>query len=80
MYMLRGSTGSSNTDPYATKPEPNNNWIETGSHVMIVGAKGLMEGYPRDPKPDISKPYVMYAGTPYEHLIIPMQPPDLAQH
>jgi hypothetical protein len=80
MYMLRGGTDSSNTDPFATKPEPNNNWIETGSHVMIVGAKGMMQGYPRNPKPDTSQPYVMYPDTPYEHLMIPVQPPQLAKH
>ena len=79
MYMLRGGTDTSNTDPFATKPEPNNNWIETGSHVMIVGAKGMMAGYPRTPKPDTSQPYVMYPDTPYEHLMIPVQPPQLAK-
>ncbi|MER9953083.1 hypothetical protein [Mesorhizobium sp. M0047] len=30
MYMLSGGTDGSNTDPYATKPEEGNNWIETG--------------------------------------------------
>src|SRR5215204_199395 len=39
MYMLAGGTDASNTDPYAQKPEPGNNWIETGPQVMIVGAK-----------------------------------------
>jgi len=40
---------------------------------MVVGAKGMMEGYPRAPKPDTSEPYVMWAGTPYEHLMLPVQ-------
>jgi hypothetical protein len=54
IYMLAGDTGASNTDPYATKETPDNNWIQTGSHVMIVGAeaKSMMQGYPRDAKPD----------------------------
>jgi hypothetical protein len=52
MYMLAGGNDGSNTDPYATKPEPGNNWIETGPHVMIVNAMDLMQGYPTDPKPD----------------------------
>src|ERR1700751_422081 len=73
MYMLAGGTDASNTDPYAQNPEPNNNWVETGPHVMIVGAKGLMDGYPRDAKPDTSKPYVMWPDTPYEHLMIPIR-------
>ena len=72
-YMLAGGTDASNTDPYAEKPTAENNWIKTGPHVMILGAKGMMEGYPRDPKPDTSKPYVMWAGTPYEHLMIPVR-------
>ncbi|MEZ0171179.1 hypothetical protein [Microvirga sp. TS319] len=78
MYMLSGGTDASNTDPFAQKPEPNNNWVETGPHVMIVGAKGMMEGYPRDPKPDTSQPYVMWPDTPYEHLMLPVQMPEPA--
>jgi hypothetical protein len=73
MYMLAGGTDASNTDPYAQKPDANNNWVETGPHVMIVGAKGLMQGYPTATKPDTSQPYVMWPGTPYEHLMIPVQ-------
>ena len=41
---------------------------------MVVGAKGMMEGYPRNPKPDTSEPYVMWAGAPYEHLMLPVLP------
>ena len=28
-------------------PAPGNHWIETGPHVMVVGAKGMMDGHPR---------------------------------
>ena len=73
MYMLAGGTDASNTDPYAQKPDANNDWVETGPHVMIAGAKGLMQGYPTATKPDTSQPYVMWPGTPYEHLMIPVQ-------
>jgi hypothetical protein len=74
-YMLRGDNGGSNTDPYATEEAPDNNWIKTGPHVMIVGAeaKSMMQGYPRDAKPDPAKPYVMWPGTPYEHLMLPVK-------
>lgn len=78
LYMLSGGTDASNTDPYAEKPEANNNWVETGPHVMVVGAKGMMEGYPRRPKPDTSQPYVMWADTPYEHLMLPVRMPEHA--
>lgn len=73
MYMLSGGTDGSNTDPYATKPDAGNNWVETGPHVMIVNAMDLMQGYPAGPKPDTSRPYVMWSGTPYAHLMIPVK-------
>ena len=73
MYMLAGGSDASNTDPYATKPTSTNNWISTGPHIMIVGAKGLLDDYSKSPKPDTSKPYVMWAGTPYEHLMVPVR-------
>lgn len=61
------------TDPYARKPEAGNNWVKTGAHVMVVGAKGMMAGYPRSPKLDVSQPYVMWPDTPYERLMIPVR-------
>ena len=74
MYMLRGDNGASNTDPYATEAKAGNNWVKTGPHVMIVGSGAkMLAGYPRDANPDPSKPYVMWPGTPYEHLMLPMK-------
>lgn len=73
MYMLEGGTDASNTDPYATEPQEGNNWISTGPHVMIVNAGSLMSGYPEEANPDTSAPYVMWHGTPYAHLMIPVQ-------
>ena len=74
MYMLAGGTDASNTDPYATKPDAKNNWIKTGPHVMIVGADAsFYDMYPKDAKPDTSVPYVMFPGTPYQHLMAPVK-------
>ncbi len=73
MYMLEGGTDASNTDPYATAPAADNNWVKTGPHVMIMNAMDMMAGYPADAVPDTSKPYVMWAGTPYRHLMVPVQ-------
>lgn len=73
MYMLEGGTDASNTDPYATAPTADNNWVKTGPHVMVMNAMDMMAGYPTDAKPDTSKPYVMWSGTPYAHLMIPVQ-------
>ena len=74
MYMLEGGTDASNTDPYATKPTASNAWINTGPHVMIVGSKDILAGYPSGSTPDTSAPYVMWAGTPYAHLMVPVKP------
>jgi len=74
IYMLAGDTGASNTDPYATGQAPDNHWVQTGSHVMIVGAAAKeMAGYPRSADPDPTKPYVMWPGSPYEHLMLPVK-------
>ncbi|MBS0385509.1 MAG: hypothetical protein JSS00_09185 [Proteobacteria bacterium] len=73
MYMLAGGTDASNTDPYATAPSSQNHWVQTGPHVMVLNAPSLMQTYPRNVDPDTSKPYVMWAGTPYEHLMIPVR-------
>lgn len=73
MYMLAGGTDASNTDPYAAAPTDDNHWIKTGPHVMIMGATTMMEGYPASADPDTSKPYVMWAGTPYAHIMAPVK-------
>lgn len=74
MYMLAGGTDASNTDPYATEPGPDKHWVETGPHVMIVGADAsFYDMYPKDADPDPSIPYVMWSGTPYQHLMIPVR-------
>jgi hypothetical protein len=74
IYMLAGDHGTSNTDPYATAKTATNHWVQTGPHVMIVGASvKTMTGYPRTADADPTKPYVMWPGTPYEHLMIPVK-------
>ena len=72
MYMLEGGTDASNTDPYATKPTADNDWVKTGPHLMVVGSKEILAGAPSGAKPDTSAPYVMWAGTPYAHLMVPV--------
>lgn len=74
MYMLAGGTDASNTDPYADKPAAGNHWLKTGPHVMIMGAdQSFYDMYPKSADPDTSVPYVMWAGTPYQHLMIPIR-------
>ncbi len=74
MYMLAGGTDGSNTDPYAAKPAAGNHWIKTGPHIMIVGGdEAFYDSYPKSANPDTTQPYVMWAGTPYQHLMAPVR-------
>lgn len=74
IYMLAGGTDASNTDPYATAPSATNHWVKTGPHIMVVGADAAFyDSYPKDADPDTSVPYVMWAGTPYQHLMAPVK-------
>ena len=71
MYMLAGGSDASNMDPYGEKPS-DGKWVETGPHVMIVGSDSLNKIYPATASPDTKKPYVMFGGTPYAHMMIPV--------
>jgi hypothetical protein len=74
MYMLKGGTDASNTDPYANKPTASNHWINTGPHVMVVGADASFYAlYPSTADPNTGAPYVMWPGTPYQHLMVPVK-------
>ncbi len=73
MYMLQGGSDASNTDPLAAEPSMGDEWVDTGPHVMIVNFGSTMSGYAsQSNEPDTSNPYVMWGGTPYAHLMIPV--------
>ncbi len=69
-YMLAGDEGASNIDPYAEGPTDDNEWIKEGPHLMIVAPPKLLEAFPTDPYN--GGPYVMWKGTPYAHLMVPI--------
>jgi hypothetical protein len=73
-YMLAGDDGASNTDPYAMGKTADNHWIVTGPHLMVFGPPSKALGYTKAQDPDPNKPYMMWAGTPYEHAMIPVAP------
>ncbi len=69
-YMLRGDRGASNTDPLATGPAPDNQWVVSPSHIMIlVPDLAGLDGLPTDPRS--GGPFVMWKGTKYAHLMVP---------
>lgn len=71
-YMLAGGSDASNTDPFATSPAPGGKWIDTGPHVMVLNIGDAFAGYPTTAA-NTKVPYVMFPGTPYAHLMIPVK-------
>ena len=71
-YMLRGGSSASNTDPFATKPAAGETWLNDPPHVMVFPTSKLDPAvYSTDPKS--GKPWIMFPGTPYEHLMVPVK-------
>ncbi len=70
-YMLQGGSDASNTDPFAEKPVPGEDWMAAPPHIMVFPAGKLdaktygvaMNG----------GPWVMWADTPYQHVMMPVQ-------
>lgn len=76
-YMLQGSSFPSYDDPFPREPatEPRH---YTGPVLMIMNVRGILRGFPvQDPSPEA--PFVMYQGTAYEHLMVPVRPPTGAR-
>lgn len=75
-YMLQGGSGWSNTDPKATKlPPGRKDYIHIPPHFMVLSARIAKEsGLPlHESDPDTHKPFVMFGGTPFALMIIPVR-------
>jgi hypothetical protein len=72
-YMLKGDKGTSNIDPNATGPTATNQWVVSPAHVMVLYADPkMLDAYTTDPKS--GGPWVMWKGSPYAHLMVPVSP------
>jgi hypothetical protein len=61
------------TDPCATAPTATNQWVTTPAHIMVLlPDPKMLDAYPSDPK--TGGPFVMWKGTPYAHLMVPVSP------
>ncbi len=71
-YMLMGDSPVSNSDPYATAPTNDADWV-TGLHshlMLLVPDRSLLKGMSTDHRN--GGPWVMWPNTPYAHLMIPV--------
>lgn len=77
-YMLQGDTAVSNTDPFATKPKPGDDWVDgLKAHMMfLLPDRSQLKNFPTDSKS--GGPWVMWPDTPYAHLMVPIDsyPPE----
>ena len=73
-YMLQGGTTPSNVDPSATKPPEGMDWMQEPPHVMVMNYGDAFQDYPKPGEmADMTQPWVMWAGSPYEHLMLPVK-------
>lgn len=69
-YMLAGDGGVSNSTPYHPDHANAKDFIREGPHLMLILPKAALGGVTTDPH--AGGPYVMWADTPYAHLMIPV--------
>jgi hypothetical protein len=71
-YMLQGGATADNADPNAMQPKAGSDWIQEPPHIMLFGTKIPPGAFPTTPG-DMTGPWVMWGGTPYEHLMVPVK-------
>ncbi|MCC6313654.1 MAG: hypothetical protein IT337_06545 [Thermomicrobiales bacterium] len=70
-YMLQGGSDASNTDPFATEPAAGDDWVNSGPHIMVLLPDPLDQTvFSTDP--NSGGPWIMWPGTPYEHIMMPV--------
>jgi metallo-beta-lactamase class B len=75
-YMLQGGSSWSNTDPTAYGlAQGQKDSIHIPPHIMILNARlADTSGFPsKETNPDTSRPFVMFGGTRYALLILPVK-------
>jgi hypothetical protein len=71
-YMLQGDRGASITDPYADPAKPPKDWVIAGPHIMVAGPSSTsLSSLPANPNGGL--PWVMWKGTPYAHIMVPVK-------
>ena len=77
-YMLQGGSTPSNTDPLATAPAAGEAWLSDPPHLMLL-LPGELDQRAFSTDHDAGEPYIMWAGTPYEHIMVPVAEHEMAE-
>lgn len=72
-YMLQGGSVASLSDPFSTAPITGQNWLTLPPHIKLVSPQ-LWDRtvYSAGTDAALAAPWIMFADTPYEHLIVPV--------
>ena len=70
-YSLQGSSDASNTDPFATEPAAGEAWMTIPPLVKII-LPGAIDQTVYSTDHHSGEPWIMWAGTPYEHIMMPV--------
>ena len=70
-YLLAGGFIGSAHDPFSTGPTDTNDWGRDGPMIMVISPDPSL--YAGLPTRRSTGPYVMYAGTPYAHIMVPVR-------
>jgi hypothetical protein len=58
------------TDPFASQPPAGAQWVTSPPHLMIFPT-GKLDPTVFSSDPRSGGPWIMWGGTPYEHLMVP---------
>ncbi len=73
--MLQEGSDASNTDPFATEPAEGEEWVNSPAHIMIL-LPGDLDPAVFSTDHDAGGAWIMWAGTPYEHIMMAMEDMD----
>lgn len=77
-YMLAGGSTASNTDPFATEPAAGEEWLVEPPHLMLL-LPGELDATVFSTDHHTGEPWVMWAGTPYEHILMPVAEGEMGE-
>jgi hypothetical protein len=69
-YMLVGDIPVDNNEPF-NQDQSKGVWVAEGPHLMLLLPESLMKDLPRDPY--AGGPYVMFEGSDFVHVMVPLE-------
>ncbi len=77
-YMLHGGLTMSDSDPFVPPSPSREDWVVDPPHVMLFFPPGTLDSTSLPTSRVGGGPWIMWAGTPYAHIMIPTGPAHVA--